>query len=66
MRIYFDQGETHENQYDRNRLPTYQHLWDTRFSVMDDPRSYAARPSFLCRWCDYAKDNGGPCAFSGS
>lgn len=38
-------------------------LWDERAALMSRDMICAPKPSFGCRWCDYAKDKGGPCIF---
>ena len=38
-------------------------LWDSRISTMRRDQLCAPRPSFACRFCDYAKAQGGPCQF---
>lgn len=38
-------------------------LWDGRAALMARDNICAPRPGQQCRWCDYAKDKGGPCIF---
>ena len=40
-------------------------LWDNRIHTMQRDSICAPRPSWTCRFCDYAKDKGGPCQFGG-
>ena len=61
--VYFDQGNNRKIIYKRAMLGTYKWMWLRRFETMDSDSVYAPNPSFLCRWCDYSKDRGGPCSF---
>jgi hypothetical protein len=38
-------------------------LWIDRISTMQRDQICAPRPGFYCRFCDYAKSQGGPCQF---
>ena len=40
-------------------------LWNGRIEQMQKDTICAPRPNEGCRWCDYAKSKGGPCAFGG-
>lgn len=40
-------------------------LWKGRVEQMQADQVLAPRPNEGCRWCDYAKSKGGPCAFGG-
>lgn len=40
-------------------------LWQGRVEQMQRDQICAPRPNDGCRWCDYAKSKGGPCAFGG-
>lgn len=44
---------------------TLKNLWEGRIRTMQRDEMCAPRPSFGCRFCDYAKDKGGPCQFGG-
>ncbi|HEY3473255.1 MAG TPA: PD-(D/E)XK nuclease family protein [Anaerolineales bacterium] len=44
-------------------LPKLISIWDERRSLMQRDQICAPRPGIHCRWCDYAKAKGGPCAF---
>lgn len=44
-------------------LPKLIQIWDERRSLMQRDQICAPRPGIHCRWCDYAKAKGGPCAF---
>lgn len=38
-------------------------LWANRIDTMQRDQMCAPRPGLYCRWCDYAKSQGGPCQF---
>lgn len=38
-------------------------IWQDRISTMQRDEMCAPRPGVHCRWCDYAKSQGGPCQF---
>ena len=38
-------------------------LWKGRVEEMESNSICAPRPGFYCRWCDFAKNKGGPCQF---
>lgn len=38
-------------------------LWNGRVEQMQRDKICAPKPGVHCRWCDYAKAKGGPCAF---
>jgi len=40
-------------------------LWQGRVEQMQKDTICAPKPNEGCRWCDYAKSKGGPCAFGG-
>lgn len=61
--VYFDQGMNRPIVYKREMLPTYKWMWLRRFDTMDADETCAPNPTYLCNWCDYSKDKGGPCSF---
>lgn len=38
-------------------------IWQDRVDLIQRDQIKAPRPGMYCRWCDYAKDRGGPCQF---
>ena len=48
-----------------NGFMTLRQVWDARISTMRRDDICAPRPSFGCRFCDFAKQHGGPCQFGG-
>lgn len=49
--------------FKRSAEEKLQKLWNGRVETIDNDEIKAPRPGMYCRWCDYAKDRGGPCMF---
>lgn len=47
----------------RSAQEKLQDLWNGRIKGIRNDEFKAPRPGMYCRWCDYAKDRGGPCTF---
>lgn len=45
----------------REVYPSLRAEIERRMAHIDDDKVYAPNPGFLCKWCHYRKDNGGPC-----
>jgi len=45
----------------REVYPSIRAELERRMSTIDNDSVFAPNPNFLCRWCHYRKDNGGPC-----
>jgi CRISPR/Cas system-associated exonuclease Cas4 (RecB family) len=45
----------------REELPTLKEWVQSRVSKINADKIYAPNPSWLCKWCTFRKDNGGPC-----
>jgi hypothetical protein len=45
-------------------VPKLIKIWDDRAYQMEHDDFRPPRPGFHCRWCDYARDKGGPCEFT--
>ena len=37
-------------------------LWEQNVKPMFKDEIFAPLPSYMCRWCHFRKDNGGPCS----
>jgi hypothetical protein len=61
--LYFDLGEEVQSFYDLDSLAAYKWLWTKRINDTADPLSHIPHPGRHCKWCPYAKGEGGPCAF---
>jgi len=47
----------------REQFEAVRKRWEDRVAMMDCDTEGAPRPGYYCRWCDYRKENGGPCPF---
>lgn len=61
--VYLDEQRNRTTVYRTEMLSTYKWMWDRRLAMLDKDDICAPNPSFLCKWCDYSKDKGGPCQF---
>lgn len=59
--VYLDSGEIEKAQMDRAAMGSYKWLWERRMNKCQPPQSYAERPNWKCRFCDYSEANGGKC-----
>lgn len=58
---YLDFGTGTDFVYPQSELKMMQARWKDRFKKMDRDKTFAPNPSYLCRWCPYNRDRGGPC-----
>lgn len=63
VNVYLDQRKNVEREYKREDKEGLQALWNRRRRDVMNDEYMAPNPGFYCRWCDFAKDNGGPCRF---
>jgi hypothetical protein len=63
--IYIDQGiVTPARVVHRERVIPIRQLIDARIKNAEEDKEYPARPSVdSCRWCDFSRRHGGPCAY---
>lgn len=60
--LFIDQGQTvdgkpfHISQYENVKKK-----WIKKINAMEKTKTFRPNPSWLCRYCHYRKDNGGPC-----
>ena len=58
---YVDQGEERIKIFTRAEFGKLKKFWETKLRPYNNDRRFAPKPSGQCKWCDYAKENGGPC-----
>jgi len=67
MLIYVDNGDIEEKEFLPGDIIKLEKKWTAKFSTMFKDTTFKPKPSFLCRWCHYRKDNaengGGQCQF---
>lgn len=67
---YLDQGEiiggnddTGEGIYGPEEGDKFISYWTKKVKPMMVDKTFAPRPSALCRWCDFSQEKGGPCEY---
>ena len=63
--VYFDQKESRFEEWGPERLPSMKAHFTTKIKLMGMEQTWIPNPGFHCKWCDFSKANGGPCAFGG-
>lgn len=68
--VFLDTVEPHSPSVEREEatatrkmLPVLQQRWSDKLKPMMNDDQFAPAPNFGCRWCDFSKEKGGPCAF---
>ena len=63
-RLWFvDSGDEVIENYERAMVPKAKERFEKRVRPMFNDEHFATKPSRLCAWCDFSKDNGGPCEY---
>lgn len=63
MHVYVDLGKSREKTYDRSQLHELRSAWDSRVLRLENEKDWIPSPSFMCRYCPFSKEKGGPCRF---
>lgn len=63
LNVYLDKGKNVQRGVNHLQLRGAQVLWENKRRGFEYDNDYVPNPGYYCRWCDYAKDNGGPCRF---
>jgi hypothetical protein len=63
--VYLDLGQNREKRYTRADLPAIRARWEGRVNSLLSAEAFFPNPQYSCRWCGFAKANGGPCRFGG-
>jgi hypothetical protein len=58
---YLDFGTDKMETYDRSQLTMMKLRWKDRLKQIDTDKTFAPNPSYMCRWCDFSRERGGPC-----
>lgn len=65
--LYSDLGVTFPSgppmSWTMKELEGLKKLWGKRVKPMFNDTRFNPKPGFYCRWCDFAKDKGGPCRY---
>jgi len=68
VHVYLDLGKQTVREYHRDQLIAARSQWDSRVAKLANARNdpnydWIPSPNFTCRFCQFAKANGGPCKF---
>ncbi len=61
--IYFDLKQNRPITYSAQMLGDYKGMWNSQITEIESCEDFIPEPSYACRWCQFSKSNGGPCAF---
>ena len=61
--VYFDQGKTTVTELPREDFEGQKFLWDQRHADLHKDDILPPNPGWYCRYCDFSRENGGPCTF---
>jgi hypothetical protein len=58
---YLDFGTDKREVYSKDQLKMMKLRWKDRLKQIDTDKTFAPNPSYMCRWCDFSREKGGPC-----
>ena len=61
--VYLDSKALTKSVFSRDQIPAIRERWEAKVQMMFDEQWYPANPSWLCRYCHFRRENGGPCEF---
>ena len=61
--VYVDQKKNDKIYYPASMLGEYKPMFKKEFREIEDCEDFIPKPQFACRWCQFRKENGGPCQF---
>lgn len=64
--VYLDLNKKVKNEYKREDMKFMKNDWAKRINHVENAierNMFPPNPQFLCRYCDFSKQNGGPCQF---
>ncbi len=61
--VYLDQKKNVKTFYPSHMLREYKPMLIDEIREVDECEEFIPKPQFLCRWCNFSKQNGGPCSF---
>lgn len=61
--VYLDQQENKPQTWHRGMLPEYIGLWRRKMEEMEKQTMFIPKPQYLCVYCEYSRNSGGPCKF---
>lgn len=61
---YLDSGDEVVREYSRGDFERIRKDWSKKVVAMFKDKRFAPTPNNKCKWCDFAKDKGGPCKYN--
>ena len=61
MITYFDQQDYKGIYYPQGMMNNYVHGLRREIDLVIFEKRFPTKPSFMCKWCKFSRDNGGPC-----
>lgn len=61
--VYLDSKQTTRSEFHKDQILAIRENWESKVQRMFDDQWYPANPSWLCRYCHFRRENGGPCEF---
>lgn len=61
--VYFDQNKTTVTEVTREDHEGAKFLWKQRHEELHRDDIFPPNPGWYCRYCDFGRENGGPCTF---
>ena len=58
---YLDKCDSLRWTYTSDDVKREQELWTARGEALQSMKDFPPKPSYLCKWCDHATNNGGTC-----
>jgi len=63
MITYLDQVDYKTIMYPRTMMFEYKPMLRIEIGAVSDATRFPTMPGFKCKWCQFSRDNGGPCKF---
>jgi len=60
---YLDEGVIDAKNFARHELDSLKKKWLKRIKPMMNDTTFKPKPCYLCKWCKFSKEEGGPCKF---
>lgn len=61
--VYLDLKKNDKIYYPASMMFEYKPAFKREFREIEDCEEFIPKPQFSCRWCQFSKNNGGPCQF---
>jgi hypothetical protein len=61
--VYLDLKKNDKTYYPASMLFEYKPMFKKEFREIEDCEEFIPKPHYGCRWCQFSKNNGGPCRF---